>query len=216
MTKYPRTFHLPFSLGRGKDDKVLDTCEDFLNRAIVITEKLDGGNCTISGNGVFARSISETATHSSFDIVKNKTVSLQLYLDRENKKLICENMYARHSIKYNKLKSYYYTICLIDIEKERVCGWRSTAENENLPIIVPVLFEGSIQSERELEKLIQQLMSEGSKAGGRSIEGVVVRNYYGFQLSDFKNNVAKFVRKNHVQENSEHWTRRKMKVNYVV
>jgi hypothetical protein len=42
-TKYPRTFHLPYSFGRTSDDKVLKTDDQFIGKHVVITEKMDGG-----------------------------------------------------------------------------------------------------------------------------------------------------------------------------
>ena len=50
--KYPKTPHLPFSPGINSDDITLDSkhCNQFLNKEIVITEKLDGGNCQLYQN----------------------------------------------------------------------------------------------------------------------------------------------------------------------
>ncbi len=49
--KYPRTPHLPFSPGVSADDIVLvsskDTALPILSQETVVTEKLDGGNCSI-------------------------------------------------------------------------------------------------------------------------------------------------------------------------
>lgn len=43
--KYPRTYHWPTSPGVGSDDKMLRDAAPFLGIPLVITEKLDGGNC---------------------------------------------------------------------------------------------------------------------------------------------------------------------------
>jgi hypothetical protein len=42
---------------------------------MVVTEKLDGGNCCIKGGQVFARTHSKIATHWSFDTIKGLVVS---------------------------------------------------------------------------------------------------------------------------------------------
>ena len=42
--KYPRTPHLSFSHGVGKDDLKLDRHKLFNNCQVVVTEKLDGEN----------------------------------------------------------------------------------------------------------------------------------------------------------------------------
>lgn len=43
--KYGRTFHLPFSLGRTFDDKVLKSVAHFEGEEVVVTTKKDGENC---------------------------------------------------------------------------------------------------------------------------------------------------------------------------
>lgn len=55
--KYPRTFHLPYSLKKGDDDKVLATDEAFVGKHVVVTEKLDGENTTLYPDYLHARSI---------------------------------------------------------------------------------------------------------------------------------------------------------------
>lgn len=40
--KYPRTYHLPFSESRTKDDRTLSDCSIFEGREVVVTEKMDG------------------------------------------------------------------------------------------------------------------------------------------------------------------------------
>lgn len=54
--KYPRTLHLPWSLGRTSDDKVLSSMDHFSGREVVVTEKMDGENTTIYSDGLHARS----------------------------------------------------------------------------------------------------------------------------------------------------------------
>lgn len=49
--KYPKTPHLPFSPGVSADDIVLSSARDanipLLSQETILTEKLDGGNCSI-------------------------------------------------------------------------------------------------------------------------------------------------------------------------
>ena len=57
-TKYPRTFHLPWSEGKSDDDKVLSDDSQFNGKYVVVTEKMDGENTTIYSDGyVHARSV---------------------------------------------------------------------------------------------------------------------------------------------------------------
>jgi hypothetical protein len=44
MSKYNRTYHLPYSPGATNDDRISDGVDSLLGKEIVITEKLDGSN----------------------------------------------------------------------------------------------------------------------------------------------------------------------------
>ena len=65
---------------------------------------------------------------------------------------------------------------------------------------VPVIYTGTYNKEAILE-----IFQNYQKTQNREIEGFVIRNKYGFNLQDFSQNVAKFVRANHVTTD-EHWT----------
>jgi len=47
--KYPRTYHLPWSPGVTKDDRVIKSTNVFEGREVVVTVKMDGENC-LDGN----------------------------------------------------------------------------------------------------------------------------------------------------------------------
>lgn len=57
-TKYPRTYHFPFSPGATSDDKIVDDrwFEYLKGKELVISEKLDGSNTAIMQSGVYSRS----------------------------------------------------------------------------------------------------------------------------------------------------------------
>ena len=59
-TKYPRTYHLPWSPGATSDDKKLSpdwfSADGWAGKEIVITEKLDGENTAFQNGDVFSRS----------------------------------------------------------------------------------------------------------------------------------------------------------------
>lgn len=57
--KYPRTFHLPYSLTLTDDDKRLESDGHFkLFDEVVVTEKMDGENTTVYQDGrIHARSL---------------------------------------------------------------------------------------------------------------------------------------------------------------
>jgi len=65
LTKYPKTQHLPFSPQVNDDDVVCDAkiCSSlFCKKEVVITEKLDGGNCQLFQQKVYARTVGKEAT----------------------------------------------------------------------------------------------------------------------------------------------------------
>ena len=81
--KYGRTYHIYFSPEIHSDDKTISdvSCEDILNGEVVITYKMDGGNCGIKPiEGVFARSHSQVTDCPTFNYIKNVHYYFQLPL----------------------------------------------------------------------------------------------------------------------------------------
>ena len=121
-----------------------------------------------------------------------------------------ENLYGEHSIHYDNLTSYFYMFAARD--NDNWYSWMDVelmAEILNVPT-VPVLFEGTINTEKELRDLIDDIMSKPSTFGAEK-EGVVIRHAEAFPVevdgeSVFHKNVCKWVRPHHVQTDS-HWTR---------
>ena len=68
---------------------------------------------------------------------------------------------------------------------------------------VPVLWRGTVYSEKELKDLTESLAYQPSVYGPNR-EGLVVRSQESFYDSEFATDVMKWVRKNHVQT-SDHW-----------
>jgi hypothetical protein len=214
MSKYNRTYHLPFSPGATSDDKISRNIDSLLGVDIVITEKLDGENTGMTDNGVYARS------HAAFTTSPWSREVRQLYDMKvrgnlgEEVFLFGENLEGIHSIEYTNLKSYFYIFGVRD--NNIWIPWKSVEEYSYLLDIptVPVLFRGKVESEKELKALVEKLVSEPSKLGGER-EGIVIRNSGMFHNDDFKDNVMKWVRKDHVTTD-EHWTRnwQKSKLKY--
>src|SRR3990172_4379518 len=102
--KYPRTFHLPWSLGAADDDKMhtlTDIEEMFGGKEVIITEKMDGENTSIYSTGeCHARSL-DSGPHSSRDYVRGKARQLACLGFPEGWRLVGENLYAKHSIAYD-------------------------------------------------------------------------------------------------------------------
>lgn len=193
--KYPRTYHLPWSLGVQDDDKVLHDLSVLMNSEIVVTEKLDGENTSIYRNHIHARSI-DGRHHPSRDWVKTFASTFQHEIP-EGWRVCGENVYAKHSIEYHDLETYFYGFSVWN-ERNECLSWDETLEwFELLGIIpVPVLYRGNWE-----ECSLKSLWSE---CKGAKSEGYVVRVAETFEYSKFARSVAKFVRDNHVQTDI-HW-----------
>lgn len=199
LCKYPRTPHLPWSLGRSEDDVGLNTVANFTSpicKDVVVTEKMDGENTSMYREHIHARSL-DSANHPSRTWVQqlHGTIRHEIPVGWR----ICgENLYARHSIGYSNLKSYFMVFSIWD-ENNRALSWDETVQYCNILGLstVPVLYRGTWN-----EKAIRLLYIPEEHRDNR--EGYVVRVAEGFAYKDFAKSVAKFVRKNHVQT-SEHW-----------
>lgn len=198
--KYPRTYHLPFSKGYTSDDKVLKDLSWFEGKTIEISEKMDGENTTMYTDKYYARSI-DSIDHKSRHYVKGIWSNIKHDIPKGWR--ICgENVYAKHSIFYDNLDSYFlvYSIwdefnnCLNINETNEFCELLGLYR---VPIIKIELF-----NELSLINLSNTL--DLSKT-----EGFVIRSIDSFNYSQFKNNVAKFVRPNHVTS-SNHWMNEKI------
>jgi hypothetical protein len=192
--KYPSTPHLPFSPGVQRDDTRIRSLNSFENREIIITEKMDGENTTMYTDHIHARSV-DSRHHPSRDWVKNFWNSLRM--DIPNGFRICgENVYARHSVSYNNLETYFYGFSVWD--GDRCLSWDNTLEFFELLNItpVPVIYRGVFNV-----KLIEQFANNFDV---ENKEGFVVRVADGFNYNEFDTHVTKWVRAGHVQTD-KHW-----------
>lgn len=202
LYKYPRTYHLPFSEGVTSDDKILKDCSIFNGKEIVITEKMDGENTSIYNGYFHARSLD--SKHQTYHSWLAQFVSSVSYNIPDEYRICGEYLYARHSIGYDNLKSYFYGFSVW--ENTKCISWDETMEwFEILDIVpVPVLYRGLFD-----EEIVKKIAKETVAQGG---EGIVVRITDAFEYNDFAHSVAKFVRKNHVQTD-KHWTHAEIKKN---
>ncbi len=193
--KYPRTFHVPFSPGATSDDKVLGSLAHFEGRRVVVTEKMDGECTTLYADGFHARSI-DSRHHPSRDWLARFHASIGFNIP-PGWRVCGENVYARHSLAYTALDSFFLGFSVWDADN-RALGWSDTEEMFELLGVtgVPVLYRGDFD-EAELRRLVAQL--DLSKQ-----EGLVVRLEGSFGYEDFSRSVAKWVRPAHVQT-GEHW-----------
>jgi hypothetical protein len=193
--KYPRTHHLPWSLGMHDDDRMHETTEQWDGKHIVITMKMDGENTTMYSDHIHARSI-ESKKHPSRSWVKNfwSTIAHDI---PEDWRICGENLFAKHSIGYDNLKSYFYGFS-IWTETNYCLDWDATKIWFELLGIKPVevIYDG-IYDETLISKLHKRLDFDKN-------EGYVLRTRDGFSYGEFRKNVGKFVRPDHIKT-TQHW-----------
>ena len=159
----------------------------------MVTEKLDGENTSLYRDGMHARSL-DSRHHPSRDWVKawHATIGHDIPLGW---RLCGENLYARHSVSYDSLESYFYLFSIWN-EANRCLSWDATAEwAALLGCPLPrVLYRGPWD-----EKTVRAI-----SINTVTTEGYVVRVAEEFGYTDFARSVGKWVRPQHVQTD-EHW-----------
>lgn len=195
LVKYPRTHHLPWSDGVNSDDRVIDSLDAFIGQRVIVTEKMDGENTTLYCDNLHARSV-DGRSHPSRNWVKQLWSRISADIP-EGWRVCGENLYAKHSISYTELPTYFMGFSVWN-ERNICLGWDETQEWFSLLGItsVPVLYDGVFD-----EKIIRALWDDSAKE--RS-EGYVLRLAAPIAYGDFRRKFAKFVRKGHVQT-SKHW-----------
>ncbi len=205
--KYPRTYHLSWSPGVTKDDRVQTDLSAFEGKEVVVTLKLDGENCTMYNDYIHARSI-EYEPHPSRSWVKALHARIAHDIPGAPFRICGENLYAKHSIKYESLEDYFQVFSVWD--SGNVClNWDDTVSWAALLDLklVPVLYRGPWD-----EKLVRGLHQE--TRDGDPCEGYVVRLAESFHYRDFRKCVAKYVRASHVTSHG-HWMRQRVEPNGV-
>jgi hypothetical protein len=184
--KFPRTRHVANLGAATRDDLVMTPAEvqhTFLNRELFIEEKVDGANLgfCIRNHQLRAQNRSHYVTsayHPQFkhlDKWMHKHADeLWQILDASDRYILYgEWLYARHSIKYSKLKDWFIVFDMFD----RLTGkfWSRTRLENHLKqfsfSLVPLLFRGSMASVDQLRDLVQtkSVFYDGI------VEGVYVR-----------------------------------------
>ncbi|MFI1585404.1 RNA ligase family protein [Embleya sp. NPDC020630] len=191
-THYPRTPHVPWSPGAGADDIRSGDLSALRGLEVVVTEKLDGENTTLYPDGLHARSL-DSQHHPSRTWVKGLQGRIGARIPAGWR--VCgENMYARHSLGYDSLASWFYGFSVW--AGEDCLGWdESTRFLRRLGIPTPPVLWRGVFDERALRAI---------RLDPARREGFVVRSVEGFPRAEFGRRVAKWVRRGHVQTDT-HW-----------
>ena len=169
-------------------------------RDVVITEKLDGENTTVYSDGyIHARSMDGT-NHPSRNWVKS-FMGPRAHDIPEGWRVCGENVYGIHSIEYSKLNTFFFVFAVVD-ETNKVLAWDDVDEFCQLleMVTVPIIYRGPWDEEK-----ISQMIPGTSRFGDHA-EGYVMRNAKSFPMDEYGLNVAKYVRKGHIQTD-DHWTK---------
>ncbi|WP_020532268.1 RNA ligase family protein [Flexithrix dorotheae] len=212
--KYGRTYHYPFSPGTTSDDRINhDYWEDLKGiKKIVHTEKLDGENTCLNKFGVFARSHAAPTVHpwanylkQKWDLIRNDLGDLEIF---------GENLYAIHSIEYQRLETHFFVFGIR--EHDKWLSWEETrfyADLLDFPLVPEIEFP-KVTERDKFEKQVLEIVNQPSWFGSVDVctcnsctmEGIVTRNVAEYAVENFRQNVFKYVRKGHVKTD-EHWTR---------
>ena len=204
--KYPRTPYWPDSPTKARDGDTLTGPKRFVGREVVVTEKLDGSNTLLHQGEVYARSVSAPAAAKWLGMVRKhhawKVTEPDVFL-------YGEEIYGVHSIEYHPVPEdetfYAYALRFADGSFGSFREMANYAATRAIPV-VPVLFEGTFDSVREVCDFVSEAHGQPSALGGER-EGVVLRLAAGFPAADFERSVCKSVRVGHVQSD-EHWSKR--------
>lgn len=193
--KYPKTFHFDFSGSLQNDDRRLESIENFINKRVIVTEKLDGEQSNVYNNYYHPRSVVDDG-HQSRSWLKGYIPSFQYWIP-VNWRVCGENMFAEHSIKYDNLETYFFVFNIWNAKNECI-SWDSTkffCKKWEIKT-VPVLYDGMFDYEK-IKDIYNNL--DFNKQ-----EGIVCRVADQFKYDEFQTHVAKAVRPKHVATD-DHW-----------
>jgi hypothetical protein len=223
-TKYPKTWHAPWSDSMSSDDHWHTNMDHFKGKRVVVREKMDGECTTGYEDGKIHARSEDSRSHLSQDFIRRDLANVLWQLP--NGWRIClENVYALHSIFYI-LPTYSFLLNVWD--EDNIClsdsDTRSLAKDLGL-WMPPVIYEG-VYDEQKIKdawtgKSVFQTLEAApyrqlyeAKSKHESVdmslckpttgEGYVIRMEDPFGYDDFKWGLAKYVRAGHVQT-SKFW-----------
>ncbi len=139
-----------------------------------------------------------------------------------NLEIFGENLYAIHSIEYQRLEHHYFVFGIREFD--RWLSWEETKFYANLLELptVPELYISKPTKQSIFEQEVKSLTNLPSTFGSIdtqnkqhcTLEGIVSRDIEEYQVADFQHHVFKYVRKGHVKTD-EHWTRNWQKAKLV-
>lgn len=211
--KAPRTYHLPWSpkADNPGDDRIMEDTSFLKGKEVIAFLKLDGENTTMYSDHIHARSI-DSGNHESRNWTKTLHGLIRHNIPDEWR-VQAENMYAKHSIYYEGLKSFLYGFGVWN-EKNIRLPWDTCVEwfellNMDLEGTgfsiqpCPYFYRGIWSSEKIQQAWVDFQAAE--KDRGQEHEGYVVHLSGSFHYSEYRRAVGKWVRKDHVPPHALFW-----------
>lgn len=220
--KYPSTRHLPWSHEREQDDTAHNNIEFLTGYPLVVTVKMDGGNCMLVADAeqpIRARN-GRHADKEHFDMAKQWYWDEELYSKiPEHLQVFGEWLYAKHSIHYGcdcdeecedvgpALQDYFQVFGMFDTRYNLWLGWDETIRRARkwgltvAPMCGRYEFDETYEAWDELYDLSQEVVDSGH-------EGIVVRSAHPFHYGQIDRRLGKYVRPGHVKEGEKHWSKR--------
>jgi hypothetical protein len=192
-----------------------EAVERLLGEPVVVEEKVDGANVGLSfgsDDGLVLQSRGHVLAggahpqfHPLFAWAAAREPALRGFLGRQ-RILFGEWLFARHTIRYDRLPDYFLAFDLYDRERSAFLDThaRQLTCSQAAVVEVPRLFEGVLGS---LDKLVRLLGM--SRVADGPAEGLYVRLERGGVL-ELR---GKFVRAGWVPPGEEHWSHRRLEKN---
>jgi hypothetical protein len=203
MHKFPRIAHCPWSENISGDDKLHPNMSIFEGQNVAATIKMDGECTTIAPDYIHTRSLdyhhhdSRTWMKQFWSITRNDIP--------EGYQISGENLFAKHSIHYHHLKSFFYVYTIIN-EEDIILSWDFTKQWCDILGLTPVteFFRGVFSRHG-----IHVAFDDYCRQSKDLIEGYVIRLSKEISLSELDKNrcfrsYCKWVRKYHVTTD-KHW-----------
>ena len=156
---------------------------------------MDGENTNMYQDRIHARSI-DSNDHPSRHWVKGTWGQIKDEIP-DGWRICGENLYAKHSIFYDDLDTYFMVFSIWDENNYRL-PWNEIIDVCKMLNLKHVPIIDIIEYDEEYLKNLANSLDIGKK------EGYVIQNIESFHYTDFKDNVAKWVRPKHVTT-TEHW-----------
>jgi hypothetical protein len=195
--KYPKSWHLYYSEKLTKGDRKHLNDNHFINKHVTVSIKMDGENSSIYNHKIHARSLDSLIDDEDrrwLDYLRMCKISGNL---PDTYRICGENLYYKHTVPYNNLKSYFYVFSIwndnVCLSIEETKEWCFLLELE----MVPIIYSGIYNKEEILKAYYEYSKIEET-------EGYVIRLSDSFDIKDFNFSLNKFVNKSFVLP-PEHW-----------